>query len=143
MNGTKIPFSPKEDRYRSKYFGILNRHGNIDKILDDAKQLQPLIDDLKEFVSEATERTESVYFARKNIENFEKILSHLLRGKHSRYIDNINEIYQRIQQIKSAECIMDYDTKTEQINNLKRMMDALATTESMKMSAGIPVSSPQ
>lgn len=53
------------------------------------------------------------------------------------YVDRINELQARIVEIKSVECIMDYDSKTEQINKLKNMMDSLATTESMMMSEGI------
>lgn len=52
------------------------------------------------------------------------------------YVDRINELQARIVEIKSVECIMDYDSKTELINKIKNMMDSLATTESMMMSAG-------
>lgn len=52
------------------------------------------------------------------------------------YIERINEIQAQIAAIKSAECIMDYDAKTEQINKLKNMMDSLASVESVIMLSG-------
>ena len=52
------------------------------------------------------------------------------------YVERINEIHAKIVAIKSSECIMDYDSKTEQINKLKNMMDSLASAESMMMLAG-------
>lgn len=53
------------------------------------------------------------------------------------YIARINELQQRIEKIKSVECIMDYDSKTELIEKIKKMMDSVANTEAMMMSAGI------
>lgn len=53
------------------------------------------------------------------------------------YIARINELQQRIEKIKSADCIMDYDSKTKLIDKIGAMMASMANTESMMMSAGI------
>lgn len=53
------------------------------------------------------------------------------------YITRINELQQRIEKIKSVECVMDYDSKTELIEKIKNMMASMANTEAMMMSAGM------
>lgn len=49
----------------------------------------------------------------------------------SEYIKKINRIFEEIKQIKSAECIMDYDTKTEIIQAKKRVIEAMEDVDYM------------
>jgi hypothetical protein len=53
------------------------------------------------------------------------------------YIKEINEIYQQISDIKSKECIMDYDDKTKLINNLEHKANLVLKTQITLASAGV------
>lgn len=61
-------FTPKEDKYRSKYLGILNRFP--DDTLQTENDLKDFIAELSRFIDEADEQTESIYFAKKDITKF-------------------------------------------------------------------------
>lgn len=53
------------------------------------------------------------------------------------YIEKVNEIQQKIKVIKSADCIMDYDEKTELINALKVSMNLTAEAFAIKANQGV------
>lgn len=56
------------------------------------------------------------------------------------YIKSTNKIYEEIRAIKSADCIMDYDTKTEIIDMKKRAIAELDSMTSTLLASGIPLS---
>lgn len=64
--------TPREDKYRSKYHAILNRYP--DDKLQTENEIKDFITELAYFVNEAIESTESVFFAKRNIEKFTGML---------------------------------------------------------------------
>ena len=54
-----------------------------------------------------------------------------------KYINDINKINEEIKAIKSADCIMDYDAKTEIINHKMKAIEAVNMIFKMTASAGV------
>ena len=52
------------------------------------------------------------------------------------YIEQINKIYMEIKEIKSAECVMDYDAKTEVIQIKMKAIANLENINTMLASGG-------
>lgn len=53
------------------------------------------------------------------------------------YLQNINRINEEIKAIKSADCIMDYDAKTEIIDMKKRLIAKLTCLHNTIVASGI------
>lgn len=53
------------------------------------------------------------------------------------YLQNVNKISEEIKAIKSADCIMDYDTKTEIIDMKKRVIAELTCLHNTIVASGI------
>ena len=53
------------------------------------------------------------------------------------YLQNVNRINEEIKAIKSADCIMDYDTKTEIIDMKKRAIAELTSLNNAVLASGI------
>ena len=58
------------------------------------------------------------------------------------FLEKINKAYQEIKEIKSEECIMDYDSKTEIINARMRAIELLTSTTALAMSGGVVLGKP-
>jgi len=56
------------------------------------------------------------------------------------YIQKVNQINEEIKAIKSADCIMDYDTKTEIINFKKSIIAELSSLHNNVLASGIELS---
>ena len=54
-----------------------------------------------------------------------------------KYTKDVNKIYEEIKAIKSADCIMDYDAKTEIINNKMKIIQVLDMSFNMTVTAGM------
>jgi len=52
------------------------------------------------------------------------------------YLENVNKINEEIKAIKSADCVMDYDAKTEIINQKMGAIQSLDMVFKMTASAG-------
>jgi hypothetical protein len=59
------------------------------------------------------------------------------KEEYYEYIEKINKKNEEIKAIKSAECIMDYDAKTEIINQKMKAIEALDMVFKMTASAGV------
>ena len=57
------------------------------------------------------------------------------------YLQNVNRINEEIKAIKSADCIMDYDAKTEIINHKMKAIESIDMFFRMNVSAGISMES--
>lgn len=55
----------------------------------------------------------------------------------SEYLQNVNKISEEIKAIKSADCIMDYDTKTEIIDMKKRAIAELTSLHNTIVASGM------
>ncbi len=58
-----------------------------------------------------------------------------------KYIEDVNKINEEIKAIKSADCIMDYDAKTEIINRKMKAIEAIDMFFRMNVSAGVSMKS--
>lgn len=54
-----------------------------------------------------------------------------------KYIEDVNKINEEIKAIKSADCIMDYDTKTEIIDMKKRTINELTSLHNTIVASGM------
>ena len=55
------------------------------------------------------------------------------------YIQAVNKINEEIKAIKSVDCIMDYDSKTEIINHKMKEIEAIDMNFKTLVSAGIHI----
>lgn len=58
-----------------------------------------------------------------------------------KYIEDVNKINEEIKAIKSADCIMDYDAKTEIINHKMKAIESIDMFFRMNVSAGVSMES--
>lgn len=56
-----------------------------------------------------------------------------------KYIQSVNKINEEIKAIKSVDCIMDYDSKTEIINHKMKAIEAIDMNFKTLVSAGIHI----
>jgi hypothetical protein len=56
-----------------------------------------------------------------------------------KYIEDVNKINEEIKAIKSADCIMDYDAKTEIINHKMKAIETIDMNFKTLVSAGVHI----